>query len=447
MTSTPAPSKTTSIVNRTPVYYGWFILLIAIVGMCSTMPGQTPGIGLFIDRWIADFGLEDRSTISALYLAGTFIASLSLKFVGNYIDRFGNRVVGVVIVGLFALALVYMSFVQNLTMLLIGFILIRALGQGSLGLVSTTAVANWFMQLRGLTIAMTLLGFSLFQRWYLPMVQRLLENNAWEQVWLMLAAGLVLITLPLMFFFMRYKPELFEQTPAQEMRLFNSVRSKLPAVLQPDPNKNMEDVVEVNYTFGEALRLPIFWVFLFGSMMAPMFGTGIFFHQQSLFGVQGIDAVTAATATGNAIGVGGLLAIPAGILIDRVRPSVAMALQLGALSAAMVLANFVSAGWTLTLWAVFMGMSMGIGMVFGSTVWPNLFGRLHQGSIRGFVSMVSVTATAMGPFALALSYDAYGDYRVSLFIGAGVCFIPLVLSLFMTQPRPHDEVATAAAAD
>ncbi|MEO1440224.1 MAG: hypothetical protein AAFV33_07450, partial [Chloroflexota bacterium] len=51
-----------SIVNRSPVYYGWIIWVVAMIGMTASMPGQTANVSLFIDQWIADFGLEDRST-------------------------------------------------------------------------------------------------------------------------------------------------------------------------------------------------------------------------------------------------------------------------------------------------------------------------------------------------------------------------------------------------
>jgi MFS family permease len=119
-----------SIVNRTPVYYGWVIWLVAVVGLSASMPGQTANVSLFIDRWIADFGLTDRSTISALYGIGTFFASLTMVFIGNRLDRFGARTVGVAVALIFAAALVYMSFVNGLVMLAIGFFLIRMLGQG-----------------------------------------------------------------------------------------------------------------------------------------------------------------------------------------------------------------------------------------------------------------------------------------------------------------------------
>ncbi|MEL6270609.1 MAG: MFS transporter [Chloroflexota bacterium] len=415
-----------SIVNRSPVYYGWIIWVVAMIGMTASMPGQTANVSLFIDQWIADFGLEDRSTISALYGVGTFVASLSLTFVGTFVDRLGNRKMAVIIAGLFALALIYMAFVSNLTMLLIGFVLIRGLGQGSMMLVNTTAIANWFVRMRGRMMAFALIGFSLFQRWYIPAVQDLLTEMAWQRVWLILAAVILLFVMPLGALFIRETPERFGVQPdgdhqsTQEVEL---ARSK-----------------EINFTLRQAMRRPIFWVFLFSSVMSPAFVTGIVFHQQSLFELGGYSPQVAAKTVADGILYGSVFSIIAGYLIDRIRPSFVKAFELSGLVGLMVLSQFLGgAAWMLPMWVVLLAIVMGTGGVFDSAVWPNLFGRAHQGEIRGFVATVTVTGTSAGPFLLALSFDAFGDYGLSLFMAAGVTLIPLVAALFMTKPKPFAE--------
>lgn len=423
-----------SIVNRTPVYYGWVVWLVAAVGMSATMPGQTANVSLFIDRWIADFGLENRTQISALYGIGTFIASLTLTFVGNRIDKHGTRFMGVVIVLLFAAALLYMSFVSNLAMLLVGFILIRGLGQGSLFIVSSTSVANWFQRMRGRVLAFALITFSLFQRWYIPTIQSLLEDIAWQRVWLILAVALLVIVVPAIALFMRETPERYGLLPDGD------------SSDEPDPTNENEPLapLEINYTLREATRLPIFWVFVIGGMMTPAFVTGILFHQESLFGIAGYDPTTSAVWVSNGLVLASFSMLVTGFLVDRVRPSFARALELVALALLMVLSAFLDAGqWALYGWAILLGTVNGVGGVFNSAVYVNFFGRRHQGEIRGFISMLGVTGTAIGPFLLALSYDEFGTYTASLLIGAGIVLIPMIAALFMTKPRSKTQEPAA----
>ena len=67
----------------------------------------------------------------------------------------------VAIAALFALACVGMGLVQGVITLGLGFIAIRGLGQGALGLISVNAINLWFVQRRGLALSLSGIGFAL----------------------------------------------------------------------------------------------------------------------------------------------------------------------------------------------------------------------------------------------------------------------------------------------
>ena len=113
-----------------------------------TSPGQTYVVSIFIEDFIADLGIS-RSLISTLYTLGTLIGSFALPIVGYQIDRRGARLMVGVITALFGLACVYMGYVQNAVMLGFGFIALRMLGQGSLGMVCTNVINQWWARRRG----------------------------------------------------------------------------------------------------------------------------------------------------------------------------------------------------------------------------------------------------------------------------------------------------------
>ncbi len=132
------------LVNRSPVFYGWIIMLVGTLGLIMTSPGQTYAVSIFIEYFINDLGIS-RGWVSTLYTAGTLIGSFALPLVGRQIDRRGARLMMSIVAILFGLACIYMGFVVNALMLGLGFVAIRMLGQGSLSLISQNVINQCFI--------------------------------------------------------------------------------------------------------------------------------------------------------------------------------------------------------------------------------------------------------------------------------------------------------------
>ena len=422
---TSKPYANSRLVAASPVYYGWIVWLVALIAANSSAPGQSFSVSLFMDAFIEDFGL-DRTTVSGLYGAGTFVASLSLTWVGRQIDRWGNRRVGTVTSVLFALALVLCSLISGPLMLFFAFVGLRGLGQGALTLVGSTAVANWFRQRRGRMMSLAALTFALFQGIYVNLLRLLLESYDWRQVFVMLGIAMALLIAPIIALLMRDKPEQFGLSPDATDRA------------AAEAEREGED----NWTLGEALRAPMLWVFLAARMLASAWLTGLILHQISLFAVLGhsVQVVTETYALLSIVGGGS--ALLGGYLIDRFNPTLVVILKLLALFASCLLAMSMRENWLLILYAITFGMVIGIGYVFDGAVWPNLFGREFQGEIRGFVFAALVIGSAIGPALFGFSFDHAGGYAPVLWLGAGLSAAVLVMSLMVRSPvRPAAEAA------
>lgn len=311
---TSTSSKTHDIVGASPIYYGWVVLFVAIIGIIATSPGQSFTVSLFIDSFIEDFGLS-RTVVSALFSTGTFIGSLSLTFVGRMIDKHGNRKMAVIIAALFATVLILFSFVNGPITLLFGFLGIRMLGQGSLGLVNTTVIVEWFKRLRGRVMSIVFVSFALFQWAYVPFMQRQLEVIDWRTMWVYLGIAVATVTIPLAWIFMRNTPEEHGLLPDGD-----DIRHK---------QKNDElTLLEDNWTLAEVLKNPTFWTFVFGRIISPAWGTGLILHQVSIFAELGHSARVAAETYATITIMTALFSLIFGVLVDRLRPGVVMALQL-----------------------------------------------------------------------------------------------------------------------
>ena len=408
-----------SIVSSSPIYYGWIVWLVAIVGMIASSPGQSFSVSLFMDFFIEDFDL-DRTTVSSLYGAGTFIASLGLTWIGRHLDAIGNRRMGMAIGGLFGCVLCLCAVISGPIMLLLAFVGIRGLGQGSLTLISSTAIANWFRLKRGRMMAYVILAFALFQGLYVNALRALLEIVDWRQAFVILGVSVAAIVVPMFGLLMRDTPEQY---------------GKLPDDADVKAEDDLAAPVEESWRLREALRTPMLWVFMAGRMLPSAWGTGLILHQVSVFAELGHSArVTTETFALMSL-FSAASALFAGYLIDRFKPSYIAGIAMLALFSTCLLGMIMRDNWQLVGYAFASGLGFGIGSVFDGAVWPNLFGRKFQGEIRGFVYTATIIGSAIGPSLFGLSFDYAGGYNAVLALGAGLALLVAVLSVIVPSPK------------
>lgn len=407
-------TRRSRIVERSPVYYGWLILVAATVGMMMTSPGQTYGVSVFLDPIIDELGLS-RSTVSLLYTIGTLVGSFSLPFVGRFIDRKGPRVAVVVISALFALASVFMGFVSGLFTLLLGFVLIRGLGQGSLGLVSLHVVNIWFVRRRGLAVGLTGLGVAAATGLFPLLIQFLIDEVGWRSGYMLLGALVAAVMLPVGALFFRSHPESYG--------------------LRPDTKAPVEETPEreVEYDAREARRTLTFWLFVAGDFMVAALGTGLVFHHYSIMAASGVDRLQASAfyLPLGALSAGAILLT--GYLMDRMPPRYLLSISLGLLTAAIAMAGRVNSTELILLYGAILGLSQGMKGAIGGSVYAYYFGRKHLGAIKGSAITITVAGTAAGPLIYALGYDAMGSYVPTLLFTA---LLPLAVALYAPFLRP-----------
>lgn len=414
------------LVERSPIFYGWVIWFVALIGMIATSPGQSFTVSLFLDFFIEDFGL-DRTTVSSLYGAGTFIASLSLTWVGRKLDLHGNRRMGVIVGLLFGTVLTLCSLINGPFMLLIAFVGIRGLGQGSLALVSSTSIANWFRFRRGRMMAFLSLIFALFQGAYVNVLRILLETMDWRHVFILLGIAVWIVVVPVFGFLMRNRPEQYGLFPD------NARTDKLK-------NDAGEEIFEENWSLKEAMRTPILWIFMFAKLLPSAWGTGLILHQVSLFADLNHSAQTATETYALMALFSAGSSLMFGYMVDKFKPSYIVAIQMFAMLCANVIATLMFDTWQLIAYAIAFGVVMGVGGVFDGAVWANLYGRKYQGEIRGFVFTAGVIGSAIGPAIFGLSFDYASGYGFVLWAGAVLCVIAMVLSLLTPEPKKSESV-------
>lgn len=423
--SDPSPQRS-RVIERSPVPYAWVVLAAAVLVTMATLPGQTVGVSVFLDPILADLDVS-RSTVSLLYTVGTLFGSFALPFVGRFIDARGPRLAVGLIAGAFALACLFMAGVTTLTMLAIGFVLIRGLGQGSLSLVSLHVVNLWFVRRRGLAVGITGLGMALATAVVPGPLAALIDQMGWRGGYAWMAAAVAVVAVPLGVTFFRGHPERFGQAPDGHRGAANEA----------------PPVRESNLTLAQARRTGAFWLIAAGDTAVAALGTGLVFHHFDILAQSGIGRAAAAavfvplgliTAFGNVAG---------GALLDRVAPRFVLAAMLVFLAAALALAGQLPP-WALLVYGAAIGLAQGMKGAIGGSMFAAYFGRRHIGAIKGFATTLSVGGTAIGPLLFAVGLDLSGSYLPVLLGSAAVPAALAAASMWLRPPRaPGDGTVTA----
>jgi MFS family permease len=299
---------------------------LAALGLAMTAPGQTLGVSVFVDPMLADLGVT-RSQLSGAYLVGTLLGALTLPITGRAHDRFGVRALMTVVAAGFGVALAAMAGVAGVLTLAVGFTGIRMLGQGALSLVATTSVALWFDRRRGLALGICMAGGAALMSVAPLGLTQVIDAVGWRATWLIAAAAVWLIVLPIARLGMR-------DDPASVGQQVDGARPRAGAA-QP----------VTSWTRAEALRAPMFWAVTVAVAASGMIGTGLVFHQISLLGERGLTTVQAAANFLPQTAATITAALTMGWLIDRVRPKLLVLAAMGGLALGMVLAQLTAPGW------------------------------------------------------------------------------------------------------
>ncbi len=427
-------------------FHGWRMVAFAAIALGMTGPGQTVGVSVFIDPMMEALDLS-RSEISAAYLVGTLGGAFALPRIGRAIDEHGTRVSLGVAGALLGGMLVAMGGVREIATLTVGFVGIRMMGQGALGLVASNAVAPWFDRRRGLAIGIvTAVGSALIAMVPLGSTA-VIAAVGWRWTWVALGLMVWLVILPIARFG-------FVDRPADRGQLVDGwqpspggpagvpvvplVRSRLAGVVSGGPRGQRPVAPTVDWTRAEALRTPMFWALTSASAATAMLGTALGFHQIDLLGEQGLTVVEAAANFIPQTVATFATVIAVGALSDRIAPRWLITASMALLAGAMLAVPVVRPDATAVFYGVAVGASGAIARSLEAAAIPRLYGLRHLGAIRGATVGVGVAASALGPLALSLGYDATGSYAEMLRLLVVIPAAVAILGLLAPMPRRQD---------
>jgi len=438
---------------------------VSAVALIMTAPGQTILVSQLNAPLTAELGLS-AIAVNSSYMIATVVAALPLVYVGAMTDRLGPRRMLAITALLFALGCVAMALAQGLATVLIGFFLLRFLGQGALAMVAQHALAMWFH--RRLGSIQGIKSVLIFSAWIpLPLLTTaLIAGVGWRWTWVIFGATIAATVIPLALRFVHDRPEDIGLRLDGD-RDAERIGEELPEATGAGPYPGLPDDDDDDdgeghddaddrgadksdrsaavprsipahandWTLAEVRRTATFWIITSAFFLSPLVGTALIFDMQAMLEANGGSAFASAMPLSVWTAVMAVMAIPAGILTDRVRVSILVSIGM-ALVALSPLVLWIHAEplMAAVAMAVF-AIGQTLVAASGSAAVARFYGRAHHGAIRATIARIGVFGTGLGPLVTGGSVYLTGGYSVALVALAVICIPVVVASIRLAPPQ------------
>ncbi len=364
--------------------------------------GQTFFISLSAGDIRAEYGLS-HGEFGALYMFATLASALTLPRLGRIVDEMPVARTVLITAPLLALAAFSMALSRHLALLALTIYALRLFGQGMMTHIAITAMGRWFSAQRGRAVSIATIGHQAGEALFPICFVLVLGIVGWRSTWFMASAMLLFVALPAIWLAMRV-----ERSPRA-----GDGAERRPAARQ--------------WTRGEVMRDPLFYVVLLGVLAPGFIGTTIFFHQVYLVDLRGwsMEAFAASFALMSLMTLA--FALICGALIDRFSAIAVLPAFLVPLAfACLTLAAF-EEQWSAFAFMALLGVSYGFSSTLFGSLWPEIYGVRHLGAIRSIVVSTMVFATAMGPGVTGALIDAGIAYPLQIACMGVYCLVASML--------------------
>ena len=399
--------------------YGWKSLLAATIGtMCGIFTLTNYTQGFFVGPVTSEFGWS----AAQFFLSYTVLMCSGLltgPLIGYIAQRVGLRAVG--IVGLIGHSLAYVVLSLNTGSLMLWYLswaLVAILGAGSLPIIWTGVLNNWFTKHRGKAIGITMAGTGLGAFLLPPIVEFLIANHGWRAAYRGIGLGALLISLTIVFALFKEKPDSSTATDGEAMA-----------------NK----VETWGLTTRDAMRTRQFWILGAVLFLTVIVVAGLLSNFERIMSEQGFERSSIAqiaAVMGLTVIIGRLMV---GALVDRFwAPGVAACFFLVATLGLLILVGTQVTMATAMLVAVMIGLAAGAELDLLAYLTGKYFGPAHYPSIFGLIIAFFTVGAGIAPPLFGMAAQMFQGYGTMLSISIGLLLVSILLFLLLGR-YPDEE--------
>lgn len=367
---------------------GRSIVLVSVIGM-AIATSHTYAMGLFLGPIEEEFGWS-RAQISSGLILNSIVGVLCAPLVGGLVDRVGTRRIGLPGMALYCCTVALLSTTSSSIWNWWGLWFVLALGAVCIKpMVWAVAVSRIFQKRRALALGGMMCGAGIGSTVLPFLITNLIGGYGWRGAYIALGAGMALLSLPLMFLFLRDdfsgSATRREQQEARNVLAGMSVRE-----------------AALSWHF---LRI------LLGTVIMTVVLAGLIVHFVPFAVSKGLSPAQAATAA-SFVGVATIFGrLTSGALLDRWNGPLIAAVTFSLPVFAMVLwLNFDGSMQSAVMITVIIGLTAGADMDIVAYLCSRYFGLKNYGTIFGVMAGLFALGSGVGPTLAGAVYDATRSY-------------------------------------
>lgn len=423
------------------VFYGWVMVGASFAINMSVSPLNAVVFSFLIGPMSADLNVQKSALAWSLTLR-LVAAGLSGPIIGVLLDRFGSRWLGAICGAIGGVSLIALGSAHSLWVVYGLFAISGLAGFGGPAgqLLTQVPLSRWFVAQRGRAISIATAGMPLGTVITVAITQGLVQAVGWRGTTVIFGLLVVGVVVPMSIIFMRRAPEDFDLHPdgaASGQAVIDAAGAQTRAALLATTR---------DWTVREALRTPAMWLMLTALTVQGVVLMGTLVYRVDFWQSKGMSPalVGLGTALDPFCVVFSLLAF--GAIADRVPIRYLGVVGVGGMALSMA-PMIVSDGepWTILAHNAIWGIAAGGWITLNSLVWPNYYGRLNLGAIRGIVLPVSIAASSIGAPLFGYLLDAGMEPSRLWTLGLAGFALSAVFVLLARPPRaPGDPPAGTA---
>lgn len=408
------------LAARLPFFYGYVMMVVTMILQIATSPGQSFAVSAFTPSLRESLAISD-SLLSLAYMLGTFLAAIPLSLVGPAADRYGLKRITLLAVVALVGTCYFASQAIGFFTILAAFFLLRFLGQGSLTLLSSNAIAMWFRTRIGRVSAVMSIGTALGFAWIPQWISDSIDLIGWRQTYQAIGIVIAVTVLPLVVLLFQNQPEDIDQS-VDGIADLNS------------EGESTADLMLDSLDFKQAVRTLTFYILAITNVVWAMAGTGLVFYLFVICEDRGFDRNMGADLF-KTFGISMMLTQLSGsVLADFLPLNRLLGIGTVMLSIGLGLICLGQSTTAFQCFAALFGGGQGLLIAVGGVVWVRYYGRAHLGSIRGAMWCCTVAGSGCGPLLMGLSRDFLGGFGPAIFAFFVMMSVLSVTAWWATPP-------------
>ena len=381
------------------IYYGWVIVIIAIVGGAFTSGAGVWGPSVFVAPMSEELGWS-RSAFFGAFTVRALVAGALAPVLGPLQDtQNGPRLLMLVSAFTLGGSLVLLRYVDSLWFFYLVFGGMGAISSVALGgMVTNAIVPKWFIRKRGRAMGLASIGTAMGPLLFPISVQAIVSTVGWRDGWLVLGLVTLAVLIPLSFL-IRTKPEDMGLIPdGGESMSTGVMKTTIPPI------------AEENYSRREAIRTPAFWLLAISFSLATLSMGGFFANWLPYFQDIGFTAAVGSLAA-VAYGIGSIsVRLVWGLLSKRYSVRHLLVIQAFLTAISVFFFLHISGPTTLVMAGGFHGLAVGGFFIMRPLIIANYFGRRHLGAVNSLFRPLTTITSSLSPLLIAGLFDIYGSY-------------------------------------